>query len=64
MNLTFNIGPVEISAGLNNSLNSMGVGAAVEFFRNPFELTLNIQTLLPWTLYLELTKKYTEATKK
>ena len=56
MSFTFNIGPVEINTGLNNSLNSMGVGATVEFFRSPLEIALNIQTLLPWTLYIEVSK--------
>jgi hypothetical protein len=57
MNLTFNIGSIAINTGVNNSFNSMGLGATLEFFRTPLELTLSVQTLFPWTLYLEISKK-------
>lgn len=57
MNFTFNIGSISIDMGLNNSLNSMGIGATLEFFKSPFELSLTIQTILPWTLYIEVSKK-------
>ena len=57
MSFTFNIGPVETTIGGFHSMNSLGVGLNLEFTRDPNELNIYLQPVIPWTLYIEVAKK-------
>ena len=57
MSFTFNIGPVATTIGGFHSMNSLGVGLNLEFTRDPNELNIYIQPVIPWTLYIEVAKK-------
>ena len=56
MGITFSIGRVGFAFGIDKTLNTVGVGAQLEFVRSPVELHFDVQPGLPFTLYFTVGK--------
>ena len=56
MGITFSIGRVGFAFGVDKTLNTVGVGATLEFMRSPTELHFDVQPGLPFTLYFTVGK--------